>query len=527
MPASDRPDAAATVRPISVWRIESGRIRQFVPAGLTVLAFLLTASVSSAWQNPIEIENAKEGARDWQLTRVRLDGGQFRSPWIEGYCSRQSVRAGESIDIRVSTNPVRSFRIEFFRMGYYGGRGARLLKTVDSLRGGVQPDPEIGPKDLHECRWTTSLALTIPDDWISGVYLGRLTTIPEGTEAYWQSYVIFVVTDDRPADVLVQCSDNTWQAYNTWPTHYSVYTHPKGNQGPWADVSFDRPYGRESQFTSVVNDPLTVGSGEFLPYEFPLAYWLEQHGYNVAYCSNSDMLTPDRGLKCRSFISVGHDEYWDLRQFRSVETMRDKGVNLLFLSGNSVCWVTPFRPGTDGVPNRIIFRGGPYGADNKYAVDRERDHGPFPHRGPDEGLLMGARNVEPVNGGGDWIVTKADHWMFQNTGLSNGDSIPGLIGWEYHGEPADIPGLEIVGGGTAWQGGVNPQQWTATIYPGPRGNFVFNAATIFWVQGLSSPPGHTLPWSHWSRPHGPDDRIQTITRNLLNRAIGPQSTAVP
>src|SRR5690606_16734414 len=130
----------------------------------------------------------------------------------------------------------------------------------------------------------------------------------------------------------------------------------------------------------------------FLPFEFPLAYWLEQHGYDVSYCSNSDMLSPDRGLKCKAFISVGHDEYWDIRQFESVSKMRDEGVSLLFLSGNSVCWVTPFRDSHDGRPNRIIFRGGPYGADNWYAKEREK-HGPFPHLGPDEGLLMGARNV--------------------------------------------------------------------------------------------------------------------------------------
>jgi hypothetical protein len=89
-----------------------------------------------------------------------------------------------------------------------------------------------------------------------------------------------------------------------------------------------------------------------------------------------------------------------------------------------------------------------------------------------------------------------------------------------HGDPpADIPGLEIVAEGTALQGGVNPQHWTATIYPGPKNNFVFNASTIFWCQDLSSPPGHMLPWSHWSRPHGPDDRVQRITHNLLKRAI--------
>jgi hypothetical protein len=246
---------------------------------------------------------------------------------------------------------------------------------------------------------------------------------------------------------------------------------------------------------------------------------MEQHGYDVTYCSNSDMLTPDRGLKCKAFLSVGHDEYWDIRQFRSVEKMRDAGVNLLFLSGNTICWVSPFRDGVEGRPNRIFFRGGPYGGEREHALTRERENGPFPHRGPDEGLLMGARNVRPVNGGGDWIVAKPDHWMFAGTGVKAGDKIPGLIGWEYHGDPADLPGLEVVAGGTAWQGGVNPQQWTATIYPGPKGNFVFNAATIFWAQGLSTPPGHVLPWSHWSRPHGPDSRVQRITRNLLERAL--------
>jgi hypothetical protein len=219
------------------------------------------------------------------------------------------------------------------------------------------------------------------------------------------------------------------------------------------------------------------------------------------------------------FISVGHDEYWDIRQYRSVEAMRDAGVSLLFLSGNTICWVSPFRANSDGQPNRIIFRGGPYGGSYKYAELREQQHGPFPERGPDEGWLLGGRNVEPVNGGGDWIVTQPEHWIFEGTGVKKGDRIPGLVGWEYHGDPPAIPGLEVVAAGTAWVGGVTPQQWAATVYPGPKGNFVFNASTIFWAQGLSRPPGHTLPWSHWSRPHGPDPRVQRITHNVLRRAI--------
>ena len=482
-----------------------------------LLAFLALRSDAA---NPVLKENREPGSSDWQLTRVRVDNKNFRSPWIEGYCSKQSVLAGETIDIMVSTAPAQRFEIEIFRTGYYGGKGARLMKKLGPFQGKPQDMPHPGAKDIHECRWEPSARITIPKEWLSGVYLGRLTTLPEqSTNAYWQSYVIFIVRDDRPADILFQCSDNTWQAYNRWPSDYSLYTHPKGVSGPWADVSFDRPYGRQSQYTGIVNDPLSVGSGEFLSFEQPLAYFLEEHGYDVTYCSNSDMLTPERGLKCKLFISVGHDEYWDIRQFRSAEKMRDEGVNMMFLSGNAICWVTPFRPSGSGQPNRIIYRGGPYGADNDYAKDRQVTNGPFPENGPDEGLLLGARNTRPINGGGDWVVVRPEHWMFKGAGMKKGDRIPGLVGWEYHGGPADIPGLEVVAEGPAWVGGDRLSQWAATIFTAPKGNFVFNAATIFWCQDLSMPPGHTLPWSHWSRPHGPDERVQKITHNLLRRAI--------
>lgn len=467
----------------------------------------------------IREENQREGAQDWQLTRVRIDAAsKFRSPWIEGYCSRQSVSAGESIDFMVSTNPAAPFHIDIFRTGYYGGRGARWMSRLGPFDGRPQPVPPVGAKRLRECRWPSMATLRIPADWPSGVYLGRLTTETDASgHGYWQSYVVFIVTDDRPADILVQCSDNTWQAYNRWPDDYSVYTAPQGNQGPWAEVSFDRPY---TMYTQIYQNPQTVGSGEWLAFEFPMAFWLEQHGYDVTYCSNSDMLSPDRARKCKVFLSVGHDEYWDIRQFRSVQTLRDEGVSVMFFSGNAVCWVTPLRAGSSGIPNRIMFRGGPYGGQYRWAALRERRHGPFPHRGPDEGYLIGARNVEPVNGGGDWIVSAADHWMFEGTGMRKGERIPGLVGWEYHGDPPrDLEGLRVVAEGTALQGGVNPQHWTATIYPGPKQNFVFNASTIFWCQGLASPPGHMLPWSHWSRPHGPDPRVQRITRNLLDRAL--------
>jgi hypothetical protein len=471
--------------------------------------------------NPIVAENKLPGSRDWQLTRVRLDkaSGGYRAPDIEGYCSRQSVRAGESIEFKVSTSPAAPFQIEIFRMGYYGGLGARLMKTIGPLQGKPQPVPDVGEARLRECAWGTSAELTIPADWTSGVYLGRLSTLT-GSEGsgYWQSYVIFVVRDDRKAGLLFQVSDNTWQAYNRWPDSYSLYTAPGGAHVPGVSVSFDRPYAKYPQ---VVDAPQSVGSGEFLLWEFPLCYWLEKHGYDVTYCANVDMLSEKEPLRAKAVLSIGHDEYWDLRQFETLKQSVAAGTSILFLSANTAYMVSPFTPSAAGQANRRITRTASFGPMSDEET-KAYGHmmGPFPSAGPDEATLIGAHTTVPFNGGGDWVCAKPEHWVFAGTEMKKGDRIPGLIGWEYHGNPADIPGLEIVGEGTVLSGGTKPGHWVATIYPGPHGNFVFNASTIWWAQGLAAPPGHMLPWSHWSRPHGPDDRVERITHNLLRRALG-------
>jgi hypothetical protein len=195
------------------------------------------------------------------------------------------------------------------------------------------------------------------------------------------------------------------------------------------------------------------------------------------------------------------------------------GVNVLWLSGNSVYAVSPLVAGSGGRAHRTLERAGLFAGLTDAEVREEL--GVFTQEwrraGPDESAIIGARSIVPFNGGGDWTCARPNHWIFAGTGMKQGESIPGLVGWEHHGAPASIPGLEVVAEGTSWRGGDAPAHWTATVYPGPRQNFVFNAATIFWSQGLAAPPGHWVPWSHWSRPHGPDARVQRITANLLAR----------
>ncbi|MEX1231232.1 MAG: N,N-dimethylformamidase beta subunit family domain-containing protein [Planctomycetaceae bacterium] len=453
-------------------------------------------------------ENQKPGHGDWQLTYVRTAGAR-RSKLLEGYCSQRSVRPGESLDIMLSAEADTEAVIDVYRMGYYGGAGARKITRLGPFPVTPQPDPAVGEHRVRECQWKPTSTLTIPDDWVSGVYLGKLMC----NSHRYQSYIIFIVRDDRKADLLFQCSDNTWGAYNKWPDEYSLYDSdpPSHSLNGTTRISFDRPY---SKYPQVVDQALSVGSGEFLCWEFPLAYWLEQHGYDVTYLSNVDLHTEPQGLsRGKMFLSVGHDEYWSLEMYNHLMQAVQDGLNVAFLSGNSVCFVAPLVPSSDGRPSRIFHRAGRYGG----LLEAESFMGPFDMEGPNENLLIGARTINPFNGSGDWIVSKADHWLFEGTGMKNGDGIPGLVGWEFHGDPAKIPGLEVVAEGTSINGGDAKAHWTATIYPGPKGNLVFNASTIYWSMGLSRPPGFAPPFAHYGRPHGPDQRVQTITANFLKK----------
>ena len=460
-------------------------------------------------------ENRQPGTRDWLLTNTRVDPQtKYRCPWIEGYCSRTSLRAGESLEILVSTNPPSPFHLDIYRMGYYGGAGGRHMLRLGPFQGTTQPDPVVGPKRARDCRWEASASLRIPKEWVSGVYLGKLTTARDQV----QSYVVFIVRDDRRADVLFQCSDLTWQAYNRWPDHFALYDDGKKfwYWGPQVQVSFNRPYGKYCQ---IFDAPLSTGSGEFLLWEFPVACWLEEQGCDVTYISNLDTHADGAGLwRAKGFLSVGHDEYWSMAMFDHVRQAIDAGVNVAFLSGNTCYGHIRFSPDFQGRPERIYERIDIFGPREPAEVKSFPEMDGFPFTSPHGNTLLGAHSVTPVTGGADWICALPDHWLFAGTGMKKGEGIPGLVGWEWHGTPAPIPGLEVVATGPTQSapGKPNGGTYTATLYPGPHDNFVFNASTIWWGDGLSAPPGYLRP-SVYTTPHGPDRRVQQITRNLLAR----------
>ncbi|MBI3684456.1 MAG: hypothetical protein HY235_29120 [Acidobacteria bacterium] len=474
---------------------------------LLKLAGTATAAAQAPPRNKTVEENRKPGAVGWQLAHYRFDTGSgsgLRSPMLEGYASDTSVYPGEAIQFLVSANPPRQFTIDVYRTGYYGGKGGRHMRRMGPLAAEPQPAPRMGMERVRECAWKPAVTLTIPNDWPSGVYLAKLSALDEPVE----SYIIFIVKEKRPADLLFQCSDLTWQAYNKWPGWDSLYDDGTSYQrnsfaytGPNVRVSFDRPYALYGQVHRVA---LSLGSGEYLLWEFPMAFWLEQQGYDVTYCSNLDIhRDPEILNRCKVFLSVAHDEYWTRRMYENVLAARDRGVSLGFFSGNAVCHVIETYDSTvTGKPLRAFAR---------------------KHRFEDEDRLMGVKTYGP--GYGDYVVRRAGHWMFEGTGMKNGDSIPGLIGWEFHGTPAgDIPGLVEVASSQLAPYSRRPGldaggRHSSVIYPGPKGNWVFNAGTIWWPEGLGSLPGHAPAASEIARSLGADERVQKITANLLNRFL--------
>ena len=380
------------------------------------------------------------------------------------------------------------------------------MLQLGPFEGAAQPVPLESIERLRECAWRPSATVPIPEAWPSGVYLVKLTLC---TAPHYQSYIIFVVKTRENSDVLVQVSDLTWQAYNRWPGTNSLYDDGSPElwyQGTNVRVSFDRPYAKYCQ---IVDQPLSSGSGEFLLWEYPLTYWLEAEGYEVAYCSNLDLHhDPEVLSRGKVFLSVGHDEYWTREMYRNLESARDNGLSLLFLSGNS-----------------LFHEIETYGEDKGAATFRSFARKQRMH---DAAELMGASSYGP--GYGDWTVINPDHWVYNGTGLQAGDKLPGLLGWEYHGAPfKDVPGLTLLAHSELFGNEAEPANFmweesdgrhAAIIYPGGHGNWVFNAGTIWWAEGLSSPPGHIPAVGIGGRPQGTDPRVQRMTRNLLDRCIG-------
>jgi N,N-dimethylformamidase beta subunit-like, C-terminal/Domain of unknown function (DUF4082)/Bacterial Ig-like domain/Bacterial Ig domain len=300
---------------------------------LLVVGGLAVAPAAQAACNPpapnaIAAENALPGApsSQWDVTGSGSDS-------IQGFATEISVNCGDTVHFKVDTT-ASTYQIDIYRMGYYGGSGARKVATLPNVAGQSQGACDRQPSTgLVDCgNWAESASWAVPSNAVSGIYFAHLVS------ATGESHIFFVVRNDSShSDLYYQTSDTTWQAYNQYGGN-SLYTGTSNAAtGRAVKVSYNRPFTTRS-----VDD----GEDWVFNAEYPMVRWLERNGYDVSYSTGVD--TDQRGgliTQHKTFLSVGHDEYWSAGQRANVEAARNAGVNLAFFSGNEVFWKTRWEDG--------------------------------------------------------------------------------------------------------------------------------------------------------------------------------------
>jgi len=448
----------------------------------------VAAAEEASW---VISENARPGTRAWTLAKP-ADHGQ-----IAGFTSAVSIQAGDPLALYVTTTAP-AYRVDAFRMGYYGGAGARQVWSAAGVTGTVQPTCPVTP-DTHtvQCRWASPVAVPT-SGWVQGDYLFRLTA-----STGWDSWVPLTVRDDASRSAyLVNNSVTTWEAYNLWGG-YDLYQGPSPGGGSGlayraAIVSFDRPY------------TLGHGAGDFVGLELPMVAMMESLGLDVSYTTDVDVSEqPSRLLQHRAFVTLGHDEYYSLSMRRGLVDARDAGVNLVFLGANALYRHIRLEPGPSG-PDRLELDYKDPRLDPLLGKDNA-DVTPWawrswPNNAPESSILGGMWQCNPVSA--DMVVTDPSSWVYSGTGLTYGSRLRGLVAPEYdHFDPsAPNPGnVELLARSPVVCHGRSSEA-DMTYYGASSGAGVWDTGTIVWVGSLQT----------FCATCAPPNPVTRITLNILD-----------
>lgn len=465
-------------------------------------------------------ENARPGTASWRLPGpATLLGGRAQGA-LDGYVAEQAISPGQTQTIYVSAPGASAVSVRVYRMGWYGGSGGRLVLSSRRLPAETQPAcAHRTATGLTECDWKPTLSFPIPGWLASGVYVARLAATTGARRD-----CIFVVRPARAAPVMVQIPTSTWEAYNAWGGD-SLYPggQPVGLTGTsqGVEVSYDRPYDSET------------GAGQFFIREVALVRWLERRGYQVGYTTDASVDAQPAQLQgARVVIDAGHSEYWSPRQYAAFVAAREHGSSLMFLSSDSIAWrvryarASPASSQSGAAAHRVI-------AYKQYA-ESDPAHAMPTGLYPDGGARLSgsAYNgcITPrVPGPGPPVYrlyawrpapSLQPAWLFAGTGVTAGTSIPGIVGYELDQITATSPAAVVGGGGAECQPETEPSPVhgdtaQSTLYPTPAGGFVFASGTLGWLYGLTP-----VPEASPDAPAAPDPRVEAMTANLIDRALG-------
>ncbi len=374
-------------------------------------------------------------------------------------------------------------------------------------------DPVTG---RSEAPWQPSLEFQVPEDWTTGMYTAVLR--PTTGNPGYVPFIVKRLPGDR-APVLFVSAALTWQAYNTWggANLYDASTAdtPEVSKGRRAvQVSFDRPYA------------LHQGAGYQPRWELQFVRWQEREGVDVDYAADLD-LELDPGLLAgrRLVVFAGHHEYWSRPMRTALETAVASGVNVLFLSANEVYWQVRLEDSPLGRARRVTCYKSAH-LDPMASINPGLTTCRWRERPVDdpEAPLVGQMYGHIVRRPGNWVAAQTDHWLYEGTGLRDGDHLVNLVGQEYDsyfpglGNPGTIilarsPIDAVIEADQRIGRYASPAIHNATMYTANSGATVFAAGTFQWSWAIDqfgdrSYRGAATPY---------DERVVQMTRNLFER----------
>ncbi|MDP4085181.1 MAG: cell wall-binding repeat-containing protein [Bacillota bacterium] len=408
---------------------------------------------------------------------------------LQGYTDKTSYLPGDHLHLFI--NSANNYTVEVYRMGYYNGDGAELKGTYGEYPAFQQtafPDQE-----TMAANWSETGDLSIPSNWESGMYLIKLID-----SDLKESYIPFVVKspNPRPNGIGVVISVNTYQAYNNWGGK-SLYGYNSSDSIASYKVSFNRPYIEQN------------GAGEFFSYEYNMIRWLEKEGYNLSYYTDQDI---DQGdiwnSQLKLLLFPGHDEYWTMKSRNEIETLSQTNLNLGIFNANMGLWQVRYE---DQNRTMVSYKGSAY-LDPYQQIDPSLVTTQFrnPPVNRPERNIFGLMYEGVPDATAPLTVSNATHWLYNGTGLKDGDQIPGVVGGEvdrYYGDPSNV---EVIAHSPTILYGM-PDYSDVIWYQKPGGGKVFAVGTFYWNWFLD-PYGHETVASY-------NPAIERITLNAFDQLM--------
>ncbi len=475
-----------------------------------ILIFLFSSSFA---QNAIVTENLLPGVPPSQWDLVQNPDLTYGDLSIVGYATDISVNKGDTVHFKVNINSGTDFNynITIYRIGYYQGNGARLIKDLGNFTQVSQNACGYDTTGLTDCgNWNVSASWKVPTNLVSGLYVAKLTRSALGGGG--SNHIAFIVRDDGSNSALLfKTSDATWQAYNNYGGN-SLYhaADPTLIFHHAYKVSYNRPFLTRDGYGA--GDPAT-SEDWFMNAEYPMIRFLEANGYDMTYTTDVDIAGGHSAtnpiLNHKVFLSVGHDEYWSKPERDNVEAARAAGIHLAFFSGNEIYWKTRWENSNDGTntPYRtmVCYKEGalPSAGENPcgYKCDPTsewtglwRDGCGYPgvtDACKPENALSGEMSWDNVHGTMMVPDTFKTLRFWRNTPnvsmLASGQTAtlaPGTIGyeWDFEQYQSSYPPGRISLSSTILDNHINRM----SLYKTSNGSLVFGAGTIQWSWGLDS-----------------------------------------